>query len=135
MKITISKPIIVPASATAKIKALRKKAIRVVDEYPEQLREVFAVRNPTLRREPAELAKQAEKFALAKKNSGSWVYFPWSQELIHVLSRNEFYELRTARNRNLITESEQQVIRNSVIGVAGMSVGSSVVSALALEGI
>lgn len=134
MKPIISKPVIIPASATARVAAFRKKAIRIVDAYEDQLHELYAVRNPILRRDPAQLAVQAKKFADRKKSSGSWIYFPWSRELVRVLSRNEFYELRTARNRNLITADEQQVIRATVIGVAGLSVGSSVLAALALEG-
>jgi len=42
--------------------------------------------------------------------------------------------LRTARNRNLITNEEQNNYRQMKVGVAGLSVGSGIVSALVTSG-
>jgi molybdopterin/thiamine biosynthesis adenylyltransferase len=64
---------------------------------------------------------------------GSWIFFPWSGRLVHVLPEEEFRELRTSRNRNKITESEQEKLRGLRIGVVGLSVGNATAITLALE--
>jgi molybdopterin/thiamine biosynthesis adenylyltransferase len=50
------------------------------------------------------------------------------------LEEDEFYSVRTARNKNLITQKEQDIFYNSVIGIAGLSIGNSVALALVLQG-
>ena len=47
---------------------------------------------------------------------------------------DEFQRERTARNRNLITEEEQERFYNSTIGIAGLSGGSSIATAIVLMG-
>jgi nitroreductase len=66
---------------------------------------------------------------------GTWVYFPWSGRLGHVLPESEFVELRTVRNRHKILKRDQAVLRKKTIGIAGLSVGASIAATLALEGI
>lgn len=68
-------------------------------------------------------------------NWGEWVYFPWINTVVHLPSKQELRALRTSRNRNLITESEQDKLYDSTILVVGMSVGSNVVEALVSQGI
>jgi hypothetical protein len=53
---------------------------------------------------------------------------------VHVLDEESFQKVRTARNKNLITEDEQEKFYNSTIGIGGLSVGNSVVLAIALQG-
>jgi len=52
---------------------------------------------------------------------------------VHVLDESEFVELRTNRNRYLITAAEQEVLAGKRIGIVGLSVGQSVAMAIALE--
>ena len=66
---------------------------------------------------------------------GRWFYYPWSQELVHFPTLEDHRRLRTARNKNLITEEEQETLYKSAIAVFGLSVGSNVVSKLVLSGI
>src|SRR3989344_4728278 len=46
----------------------------------------------------------------------------------------EFHKEQTNRNRNLIDEAEQEKYYNSKIGIAGLSVGSSIATAIVLTG-
>lgn len=62
------------------------------------------------------------------------VYFPWNRERVQIPSQRTFFKQRSIRNRNLITEKEQEIFRNFSIGIAGLSVGNSVALALTLEG-
>ena len=66
---------------------------------------------------------------------GTWVHFPWSGQLVHVLPEAEFSEVRTSRNRNKITRAEQAVLGRLRIGIVGLSVGQATAVTLALEGI
>ena len=66
---------------------------------------------------------------------GRWAFFPWSGQLVHLLDRDEFRELRFNRNAYKITPDEQRQLADGRIGVVGLSVGFSVAMALALEGV
>lgn len=109
---------------------------RVSDDYRGQLRELFAVDNPRLAHEPSfEERFEAYLSGLGDiRLQGCWVYFPWNASLAHVLDKECFYRVRTARNRNLITEREQKTYYDAHIGIAGLSVGTSVALAIALSG-
>ena len=65
---------------------------------------------------------------------GTWVYFPWKYILVHLPNAEDYFKLRTARNKFLITEDEQHAFYHSHIGIAGMSVGSSVLNSIVLSG-
>jgi len=111
----------------------------VVDDYEEQQRELFQVKNPTkVYTETFEEEFQTYYAGLQERHPieyhGTWVYFPWISSLSHILEEDDFYHVRTARNRNLITQEEQDKFYNSVIGIGGLSVGNSIVLSLVLMG-
>jgi hypothetical protein len=56
----------------------------------------------------------------------AWIYYPWQKKLLHCVGNDALFALRTNRNKLLITAEEQQKLRQAVIGVAGMSVGSGI---------
>lgn len=113
--------------------------VHVIDDYEEQAREYFAIQSPASYFMP-EFEERFKKYLLGlqKKDSlyqqGRWVYFPWSSTLVHVLKHDQFQEVRTNRNRNLITAEEQKKFYQSVVGVAGLSVGNSIALAIVLSG-
>ncbi|MEK7616336.1 MAG: ThiF family adenylyltransferase [Patescibacteria group bacterium] len=100
----------------------------VVDDYKEQLRELFFVQNPTLTFQPEKAPKKLPD------PGGRWVYYPWLNTIVHILPEQEFFLVRTARNRNLITAEEQEKFYNSTIGIGGLSIGNSVALAIVLQG-
>jgi molybdopterin/thiamine biosynthesis adenylyltransferase len=67
--------------------------------------------------------------------SGTWAYYPWRRVLVAVLGAEDFRRLRLDRNRNKITEAEQDRLGRLRIGVVGLSVGHAVAHTLALEGL
>jgi hypothetical protein len=112
---------------------------RVSDDYKEQLLELYGVNNPSLVYAPGFKEKFEEYYAGLEKEQeimkrGNWVYFPWSSTLVHILPEADFQSVRTARNKNLINADEQSKFYNSTIGIAGLSVGSSVALAIAMGG-
>lgn len=106
-----------------------KDPVSVRDAYPELLEDLFLIRNPRFKFErdhAKDLAAFVEAHASGRplEQCGSWFRFPWSGHIVHYLPDEMHQELRTARNRNLITVGEQNRLRDTVVAVAGMSVGS-----------
>ncbi|MDO8620104.1 MAG: ThiF family adenylyltransferase [bacterium] len=111
----------------------------VVDDFAEQLSELYAVTHPQEIFSPDFTGKVAEHLEKLSAETplfrrGVWVYYPWLSTVVHILSKANFLTLRTARNRNLITKEEQEKYASAVIGIGGLSVGSNVALALALSG-
>ena len=112
---------------------------RIVDTYVSQLQECFEIQNPVLVH--SNDFKKKFDFFLKEvgKDSplwqqGAWVWYSWISTLVHILPEKEFFLVRTARNKNLIKNDEQTDFYNSVIGVAGLSVGNSIALTIVLEG-
>ncbi len=112
---------------------------RMIDTYKEQLEDLFLVRNPQYR---FNKNYQEDFHEFIKKHSGDktlercgkWVYFPWNRTLVHFLDSYDHQEVRTARNKNIITKEEQDKFYGFKIGVAGLSVGSHGALTLAVMG-
>ncbi len=97
----------------------------IIDEYPSLLRELYEVRTPALKFDPS-LQSEVEQFVAANAgdDSGEWFFYPDSRILLHALSEPEHFEVRTARNRNIITSEEQHKLYDLRVAYAGLSVGS-----------
>ncbi|HEX5394944.1 MAG TPA: ThiF family adenylyltransferase [Candidatus Saccharimonadales bacterium] len=127
-----------PKSETSLEKLISSKQINlVIDSYDEQFAELLLSLNAHLYHANEEVqinsVGKALKDHYGSKKSwqlGAWVYYPWSKQLVHTLSPDDFINLRTIRNRDLITSDEQQALYGFSVGCVGMSVGSA--SALAL---
>lgn len=111
----------------------------VSDDYREEQLELYGVKNPSKVYTPT-FKKEFEDYwiGLEKKSPihehGFWVYFPWNSTLSHILPEEDFFLVRTARNKNLINKEEQEKFYNATVGIGGLSVGSSVAFALVLQG-
>ena len=68
-----------------------------------------------------------------KDTYGNWVFYPWSNVLVHLIPEEEFIEVRTSRNNYKITKEEQAKLRTKKVGIVGLSVGQSVALAIAME--
>lgn len=139
-----SEPIFFDLSQTADQKKLatlfdERKIQHVSDDFEEQHQELFAVKNPTIVYTPGFKEKFAEYYEGLKaekplREHGLWVLYPWLSKLVHILPENDFFTVRTARNRNLISIEEQKKFYNATVGIGGLSVGSSVAYAMTLQG-
>lgn len=136
----MQKPIIFDAS----VKSVEdfKKEYQVffeLDTYREQMEDVFLIRNPHYRfnknyKEDFEKFLEGHMAGKPLAVCGKWVYFPWSKTLAHYLDDDIHQEVRTARNRNLITKEEQKKFYDTAVGVGGLSVGSHGALTIALMG-
>ncbi len=120
-----------------RLEALLKREARVVihDGLHDQLTELVRSLNPSKKFSKEELnaAAIAHLEGSPSEEYGTWVYFPWSYQLVHLLDEAEFALVRTDRNRNKITKQEQALLATKKVGVIGLSVGQSVSLTMALE--
>ncbi|WP_181774496.1 ThiF family adenylyltransferase [Amycolatopsis pittospori] len=108
----------------------------VHDTIDEQLSELIRSREPSCRDSTEIEARKREQLAgLTMWEYGSWVWYPWSQRLVHVLPRDEYRLVRTDRNRGKVDRPEQRRLLGKRIGIIGLSVGNSAALTFALEGI
>ncbi len=114
---------------------------KVIDNYDEQLAELFISENAHLYRASPEIKRHSIAEMLEKHyahvpawRKGSWVYYPWNGQLVHVLEEPLFTALRTVRNKDLITAPQQALYSDINAACFGMSVGSSAAVALVLQG-
>jgi hypothetical protein len=126
-------------SGQDRMKHLCTNGVQVVDEYASQLEELFQVENPDISMQAnfqEEFQKYFSKVQSVKPlwQQGLWVYYPWRETVVHILAEEGFFKVRTARNKNLITKGEQDKFYSATIGVAGLSVGNSVVMATVVQG-
>lgn len=99
---------------------------KIVDTYKDQLYEHSQIIHPD---QP--LLRKTQY----KETDGNWVYFPWNGNLIHLLKEKEFNQLRTNRNKNLITEKEQGKLYKCCVAFSGLSIGTHFAISLAYSSI
>lgn len=123
------------------VEGLRRegKILEVTDSYSGQLQEWFAVQYPDLYystnfNEQAAVFKEGLRKKKPFERQGKWVFYPWLTKIVHILDEDPFLLVRTSRNQNLITKEEQKLFYNTKVGVAGLSVGNSIVLSLVLQG-
>jgi len=124
-----------PDEHTSFTKLLETPGIVVVDYILEQITEFVKLKSPQRRFSTDELKLETEIF-IGKTDLneyGVWVYYPWSNRLVHILDKEEFIEVRTSRNQYKITREERDTLATKKIGVIGLSVGQSVSVTLAME--
>lgn len=109
---------------------------RVVDAYAGSLKELFFIRNPQWKKGMPGMEEAQATFLKTISIEPIWIFYEYEKENVVVKTVPEeiYFELRTSRNRNIITTEEQANYRNAVVGIAGLSVGSAVVASLAQSG-
>ncbi|WP_052496575.1 ThiF family adenylyltransferase [Pedobacter lusitanus] len=118
------------------LKALIKSnpALTIYDTILSQLAELIKLNNPQKKLSPEESAELISKHAGTDTDKyGVWVYFPWSNKLVHTLDEQEFAQVRTSRNIYKVTPEEIAVLQQKKIGIIGLSVGQSIALTLAME--
>ncbi len=108
-------------------------AIRV-DALGSAIRELFYIDNPSIAKGSPEASEAIDAYIQSRTTGRTWVYLPWSKTAILLPDENTYFRLRTARNKDLISEKEQLQYREAVVGIAGLSVGSTALSSIVRTG-
>jgi len=116
-----------------------KNKIEVIDKYENNLEELFLLRNPRFKfnknyQSEFNNFKKAHYREKDPLSLGSWFYFPWLHRVVHFFGEELHNELRTGRNKYLISHKNQNTYYNSAVGVLGMSVGSHIAIIIAMTG-
>lgn len=98
--------------------------------FDEQLIELAEIRNPQL--ETFDLSKILERLRADIKPV--YVTFPWLSMVLRTVDKGLFIEIKTNRNKLLISAEEQDRLFNLHVSIAGMSVGSSLLYGLVGSG-
>jgi hypothetical protein len=100
---------------------------RVVDPVDYIAEDLFELTHPDRLDDPSAREQYCDEIKDQGISYGRWFHLPWDNSLVRFPEYDEHYALRTFRNRNLVTEEEQQVLRRKKIAVFGLSVGSNVI--------
>jgi molybdopterin/thiamine biosynthesis adenylyltransferase len=112
---------------------------RVIDQLESQIEELYYIRHPAV---PSGSATRSELSGFTIKqlkiqefaSFGVYVYFPWNGYLVRFLPEALHLEILTSRNRNLITQEEQKKYYRGTVGIAGLSIGNSIVATMVHTG-
>ncbi len=101
---------------------------KITDAFERSLKELFFVRNPAFKKGMAGTDAALAGFLAgeARTVSDIFVYYPWLHRAVRIPEQKAYFELRTARNKNIIYRDEQEKYKNIAVGIAGMSVGSAI---------
>ena len=124
-----------PTEKEALSDLLQQGNIFLYDEIKDQLRELIKSRNPTRKLQDHEYAELIAQHlnGCDIQDYGVWVYYPWSERVVHILDEQEYIELRTSANKNKISIAERDKLATKKVGVIGLSVGQSVSVTMAME--
>ncbi len=113
----------------------RVPGLRVYDTMEAQMKELVKAFHPsvTLSKEEIKLKTLEHLGGIEMRAYGVWVYYPWNDNVVHLLDEEEFVFLRTNRNNYKITDEEEKVLSTKRVGVIGLSVGQSVSLTMAME--
>ncbi len=111
--------------------------VQISDTIEMQVFELLKCRNPKLKISKTSKIYQQLLEDYLQGNSydsiGNWVFFPWNNNLVHILCESEFIEVRTNRNKYKITHEQQVLLSTKKVGVIGLSVGKTVAITMAME--
>jgi molybdopterin/thiamine biosynthesis adenylyltransferase len=107
---------------------------RVVEAYLPSLEELFFVRNPQFKKVMPAAAEPLAAFLSSHGIPEIWIYYENEHVAVRSVPEEIYFEIRTARNRNIIKSEEQAKYRALSVGVAGLSVGSAIVRSIVMTG-
>jgi molybdopterin/thiamine biosynthesis adenylyltransferase len=122
-------------SEFADLRALCKEHhLTLIDTIDRQLDDLAVVRRPS-KRNGADLDYLAGGIPDPGERTsyGNWVYLPWESKIVHLLNRDDYFDVITNRNQDKITREEQTELRTKRIGVIGLSVGGEAAVTVAQE--
>lgn len=105
------------------------------DDYRSQLSELFRLSEEHRNKNPIEIETLIETSGRDSLMDGTLVYYSNDQTFHHILKKEEFWRVFTARNYPIVNKETQQKLQNLHVGIAGSSVGGRVALALAAMGV
>lgn len=110
------------------------EGVPLIDVVADQVAELFYIEHPAYRPNQAEAQAACATYQRESNLRPVYAYYPWRTIAIALVPEAAYTKIRTARNRNLITSDEQAEYRAARVAVAGLSVGSTILSSLVMTG-
>ncbi len=107
----------------------------VVDTAEYVADDMFEMTHPDKQEDATAREEFAAEVAGQGASYGQWFHYDYDNTLVRFPEEDDHYNLRTFRNRNLITADEQRQLRERKIAAFGLSVGSNVVDSTVQSGI
>lgn len=113
------------------------KNVKFVDAFLRQIKELFIIENPKWAQNKKEGYESSDftNFIQSKSNQFVYIYFPWLFTVVKSVKESDYFTLKTNRNINLISPSDQEKLKNLRVAVLGMSVGSNIAHVMTQAGI
>ena len=105
------------------------------DPIKDIANDLFEIKHPDRMYDDLDRKEFVEEVLGKGDSFGNWFYFPWSNNLVRYPYKDDHFDIRTARNRNLRTYEEQKKVGSAVIASFGASVGASIVTGMVRSGI
>jgi len=118
----------------SRIDKLKRDCFQFIDTIKDQIDELCEIENPHFRDTPEKFDSLKAKYLQQFSKHSVYCYFPWCNTAIRILKQPYFEKVRTARNKNLITDKEQARFRKARVAIAGLSVGSNIARLSVLQG-
>ena len=121
-------PRLLPAAsavARAEVETLicSRQAVFIFDTLSDQLAELIRARHPaSLSAEETALRVEEHLADIPYSRYGTWVHYPWSLRLVHVLPQAELAELRRSSNREQLGLPQWPRTKPARIGMVGPAV-------------
>lgn len=105
-----------------------------IDAFSSALEELFFIEHPQHKKpQPGVLELLAEYLSVSTV-APVFIYYPWKSVIVKTVPEDLYFTLRTARNRFIINHEEQLAYRDLYIAIAGLSVGSAILSSVVVNG-
>ena len=119
-------------------KILRRSTTKYVDAFSSQIKELFFIRNTKFVGIDKNLVCKGKEFLNFQKRyqkKYAHAFLQWNNTVVKTFTKEIYLEIKTNRNKDLITREEQKELSNFTVGVFGMSVGSNISMILTQSGI
>jgi len=108
--------------------------VPIIENLNSALEELFFIEHPQYKKRTPDITGMVDEFIASHRDDDCFIYYPSRNRTIHTVTEELYFRLRTSRNRNIVVQDEQLKFRDLVVGIAGLSVGSAILEAIAISG-
>ncbi len=105
-----------------------------IDAFSSAVEELFFIENPQYKKPQPGVIDLLDKYLASSTITPVFIYYPWKAVVVKTVPEDIYFMLRTARNRFIISHEEQNDYRNLHVAIAGLSVGSAILSSIVVNG-
>lgn len=105
-----------------------------IDAFSSALEELFFIDHPQYKKGQPTVAEALSEYLANSSIKPIFIHYSWKSMVVKTVPEDLYFKLRTARNRYIISEEEQESYRKMHVAIAGLSVGSAILSSIVING-